>query len=167
MKNPFKLLLIAIMAIFALTAVSCSEDDEPEVEPITKPYAGTFKGTISLNVASQYTYSAEISCTITAGDNETLTVAFPEYSLSGTMMGDMKLGAVTIPGLVYDETKGGFYRSYGGEGLTQTMNGTEYPLNETSTILVKTDGTGGIVIDNPFQLGKMPLPLTSTFTGKR
>lgn len=159
---------MTLFVIPAIGLVSCSDDEEPEVKPsVSEEYAGTYNGTISLNVADQYTYEADIACVITAGDNETITVTLPEYSLAGTMMGDLTLGSVTISGLVYDEAKGGFYRSYGGEGVTQTMNGKAYPLNDPSSILVIKDKNGNLTIENPFTLGKMPLPLAATFTGRK
>lgn len=159
---------MAFMAIPSVSLVSCSNNDEPEIElTFAKEYSGTYNGKITLNVADQYSYDADISCIITTGDNETITVSFPEYSLSGTMMGDMTLGSVIISNLVYDEAKGGFLRNYGGEGITQTMNGTSYPLNDPSSILVAKDKNGNLTIENSFTLGKMPLPLTATFEGRK
>lgn len=162
------LMSMAVLAMPSLCLVSCSNDDEPEIEPtLAEQYSGTYNGTITLNVAGQYSYAAEISCVITESDNETITVSFPEYSLEGTMMGDMTLGNVTISNLVYDEAKGGFYRNYGGEGISQTMNGTTYPLNDPSSITVTKDKEGNLTVENPFKLGKMPLPLTATFEGRK
>lgn len=170
MKETFGTLLLsmAFLAIPSMTLVSCSHDDEPDIELTpAKEYSGTYNGTITLNVAGQYSYNADITCVITEGGDETITITFPEYSLAGTMMGDMTLGSVTVGNLTYDESKGGFFRSYGGEGITQTMNGTAYPLNVPSSILVVREKDGKITIENPFTLGKMPLPLTATFSGKK
>lgn len=159
------------MALFAISGtglVACSSDYEPETkQSLAEEYSGTYNGTITLNVAGQYSYDADISCVVTAGDDETITVSFPEYSIAGTMMGDMTLGTVTIAGITYDETKGGFYSNYGGEGVTQTMNGKSYPLNDPSSILVVKNKNGNLTIENPFTLGKMPLPLTATFEGRK
>ena len=160
------LMPLALFAIFGIVFPSCS--DEPQKQTtLSEEYAGTYSGTITLNVAGQYAYDADISCVITRGDDETITIAFPEYSLAGTMMGDMTLGAVTVAGLAYDETKGGFFRDYGGSGITQTMNGNTYPLNDPSSILAAKDKDGNLTIENPFTLGKMPLPLTATFKGRK
>lgn len=159
---------MVFLAIPSVSLVSCSCDDEPEIDrTLAEEYSGTYNGTITLNVADKYSYDADISCTITTSDNETITVSIPEYSLTGTLMGDMKLGSVTISNLVYDESKGGFYRNYGGEGITQTMNGTSYPLNDPSSIIITNDQNGNLIIENPFTLGKMPMPLTATFEGRK
>lgn len=177
MKN-LKRILCGFAAVAALLSFSsCSdENDEPETPSITDKYVGKFNGTISLTVADQFTYDADIAVTISASDDETISVTFPSYSLTETMMGDLTLGTVTITGLEYDEAKGGFYRSYGGEGITQhfkaeqngtVLNDKDFPLNDPSSILVTVGENGKIVIENPFKLGAMPLPLTARFEGTK
>lgn len=150
------------------------EDSTPS---ITEGYTGQFEGTIELTVGGAFTYQADMTVTVTAGeDGSTIDIHYPQYSLAGTMMGDLTLGELTIADLQYDESRNGFYRSYGGEGLTQHFkaekDGTvtmdaDYPLNDPSTILVTLSDDGTLSIENPFKLGAMPLPLTSKFTGTR
>ena len=160
-------MLVTFVSMACGCLTSCSDNDEPKHEPSpAEQYSGTYSGTYTLNVAGRFSYDTDIKCTVTEGENGTVSVTIPEYSLKGTMMGDMTLGELTVTGLVYDESKDGFFRSYGGEGLTQTMNGTTYPLNDPSSILVVKDENGNVTIENPFTLGKMPLPLTATFAGK-
>lgn len=166
MKKAVKtfFLSMALVAVPSVAMVSCSKSSEPEVSvSLSEEYSGIYDGTISLNVTDQYSYKAALSNVIIKGDNETISVSLPEYSLAGTMMGDMTLGTLTIDGLKYDEAKGGFYRNYGGEGILQTMNGTTYPLNPPAYILVVKDTYGNLTIENSFMLGKMPLPFTATF----
>lgn len=138
-------------------------------------FAGVYAGTQTMTVGGQWQYSAEISYTLTAEEDGTLTVAIPEYSLTGTMMGDLTLGAVTIKGLEYDEEKGGFYRFYANTGMTQhfkavnngqTTMDKDYDLGGESSILVKLDGNS-ITVENPFKLGAMPFPLTGDFKGTK
>lgn len=166
MKKALKILTFVVASAMTVTMVSCS-DDEPKNEPtLSETYAGTYNGTMTLNVAGQYSYDADMSVMIVAADPGTITVSIPDYTLTGTMMGDIELGEITIAGLVYNEDKGGFYRDCGGEGLTQSMNGVSYPLNAPSSILVVRDNDGNLTVDFPFTLGKMPLPLTATFKSK-
>lgn len=138
-------------------------------------YAGAFKGTQTLTVGGMYTYSTEVTYTITAEADGTLSVSIPEYSLTNTMMGDLTLGSLTIKGLAYDEAKGGFYRLYANDGLKQhfkAVNGgnttmdKDYDLGGSSNILI-TLSDKGIEVDNPFKLGAMPLPLTAAFSGEK
>ena len=168
--------LFAAVAVFVcLFLGSCSDDSEPK-SVFASGYTGVHTGTMTLNVADRFNYEAVMDVAVTGNeDTKTLTVNLPEYTLTGTMIGDITIGALTIDGLVWNEELGGYYRSYGGQGLTMhfkaVQNGTttmdnDYPLNETSTILVRIDSDGKLVMDNPFQLGAMPLPLTATFKAK-
>ncbi len=151
------------------------EDETPQ--SIAAPFAGVWKGTVKLTVGGAYTYSAEISVTVTANQSDgTISVNYPQYYLSGTMMGDLTLGAVTIDSLQWDEAKGGFYRSYGGQGIKQhflaekggsVSMDNDYPLNDPSSILVTRSEDGKLKIENPFKLGAMPLPLSSAFEGTK
>lgn len=82
-------------------------------------------------------------------------------------MGDLTLGSYVVKGLIYDETRGGFYRDYKGDGLsfhftamqggTKTMDG-EYAFNSErdNNILVKYNGSNVESIVNTFQMGAMP-----------
>mgnify|MGYP000001751759 CR=1 FL=1 len=150
---------------------------ETLAEPtMAEKFAGAYTGSQSLTVGGMWTYSTTITCTLTAEADGTLTASFPEYTLPGTQMGDLTLGALTITGLEYDEAQGGFYRNYGGQGLTQHFysetNGTpgfnqDYPLNDPSSILIVADGENGIKITNPFKLGAMPFPLEAKFEGSK
>lgn len=168
MKKATKTLILsmALLAIPSFALVSCSENSEPEVSAaISERYSGIYDGTILINVSDQYSYNVALSNVTIKGSNETIAVSFPEYTLPGTMMGEMTFGSLTIDGLKYDESKGGFYRNYGGAGISQTMNGTTYPLNPPASILVVKDADGNLTIENSFILGKMPLPFTATFKG--
>lgn len=170
MKKVIRALLLsmAFLAVPNVILISCSSGDEPEFQPThAQEYSGTYNGTVTLNVAGQYSYEADISCVITSGANETITVSFPEYSLADTVMGDITLGSITISNLVYEESKGNFCRNYGGEGITETMNGIPYPLNDPSSITVAKDKDVNLTIENLFTLGKMPMPLTATFKGRK
>lgn len=170
MEKLLKMMLmpLALYVVLGMSLTSCSNDDEPEVKmSISEEYSGTYNGKITLNVAGKYSYDADITCIVTSAGSDVINVSIPEYSLSGTMMGDMTLGSVSITGLVYDEAKGCFFREYGGEGISQTMNGKSYPLNEPSSMQVVKDENGTLIIDNPFTLGKMPLPLSARFEGSK
>lgn len=137
--------------------------------------AGTYTGTNTVVVGGQFTYTAETSVVITANEDGTVNFTWQEYMLGGTVMGDLTLGTCTISNIAYDEDKGGFYRDYSNDGLTQhfkaEQGGTatmdkDYALGATSTILIeKTDA--GIKVSNPFKLGAMPFPITASYEGKK
>lgn len=137
--------------------------------------AGTYTGTNTVVVGGQFTYTAETSVVITVNEDGTVNFTWQEYMLGGTVMGDLTLGTCTISNIAYDEDKGGFYRDYSNDGLTQhfkaEQDGTatmdkDYALGATSTILIeKTDA--GIRVSNPFKLGAMPFPITASYEGKK
>lgn len=133
--------------------------------------AGTYNGTVSLTIGGQFTYSTGIAVVITANADGTINFSYPEYSLKGTMMGDLTLGAYTVSNIAYDEAKGGFYRDYSDDGIKQHFTSTsgmnnDYVLGKTSTLLITAEGSS-ITVANPFKLGNMPLPIVANFTGSK
>lgn len=102
-----------------------------------------------------------------------LDVAMHDYSLSGTVMGDLIIGGYTVKGLVYDESKGGYYRDYAADGLkmhfTAAQDGvvtmdSDYILSSgNQNLLVKMDGASITYALNNFQPGAMPFPISATF----
>lgn len=142
------------------------EVSEPSMAEV---YAGDYTGTNSLNVGGMFNYSAQVSCHITANADGTINFTWDQYSIPGTQMGDLTLGTCTIANIAYDEAQGVFYRDYSNDGIKQhftavgSMNmDNDYVLGSTSTITIKKTADG-IEVTNPFKLGAMPLPLTSTF----
>lgn len=174
-----KQLLYSLMAFAVVTVslASCSQDkDEPKQPSLTNEYVGEFSGEITLNIAGQYDYVTDIRILISEGENETLSVTFPEYALSNTLMGDITMGSLKLENVNYDSSKGGYYLNYGDLGLSQYFkaerNGTvtmdsEYPLNPSSDILITKNDDGEIRVVNSFRIGSMPMPITATFIGQR
>lgn len=137
---------------------------------------GTYNGTIEVTVGGQFTYAAENDAvTVTRNADGSLKVALSGYSLTGTMMGDLTIGSLTIDNIAYDEAKQAYYRNYSQDGLTRhftaAQNGqatmdNDYPLGETSEITLKFDGDN-VQIQNDFKLGAMPFPLAAKYTGSK
>lgn len=141
-------------------------------------YVKAVSGGISVSVGGAYTYDNK-SVTYQVrkymdGNVEKVDVEVPTYALEGTIMGDLTLGSYVVKGLTYDETRGGFYRDYKGDGLsfhftamqggTKTMDG-DYAFNSErdNHILVKYNGSNVESIVNTFQMGAMPFGIVSTF----
>ena len=176
MKQSKQLLYsLMALALAAISLTSCSKDkDEPKQTSLTDEYVGEFSGQLTLNIAGQYDYDTDIKILISKEENETLSVTFPEYTISNTLMGDITIGSLTLENLTYDSSKGGFYLNYGEAGIRQYFkaekNGTvtmdsEYSLNAPSDILVTMNEDGEITVVNSFRIGTMPMPITATFTG--
>ena len=174
-KHLLYSLMALVMATISLT--SCSQDkDEPKQPSFTDEYVGEFSGKLTLNIAGQYDYGTDIRIIISEGEDETLSITFPEYELSNTLMGDITMGSLTLENLTYDSSKGGFYLDYGEAGISQYFkadrNGTvtmdsDYQLNAPSDILVTKGEDGKIKIVNSFRIGAMPMPITATFIGQK
>lgn len=147
------------------------EEDDEETDGI----AGSYNGTQSVTIGDMFTYTADIAVEVTENEDGTINVAYPEYSIAGTMMGDLTISPVTIPNIPFDEAKNAYYLNYSSLGLTQHFKAeqdgqvsmdADYPLGDLSEITVEQTADG-IKITNPFKLGKMPLSLTSSFEGKK
>ena len=178
MKHSKHLLYVLMaFAMVTISLTSCSQDrDEPKQPSLTDEYVGEFSGRLTLNIAGQYDYDADIRILVSEGENETLNVTFPEYALSNTLMGNITMGIVTLENLTYDSSKGGFYLDYGEAGINQYFkaerNGTvtmdnEYQLNAPSDIFISKGEDGKINVVNSFRIGAMPMPITATFIGPK
>lgn len=139
-------------------------------------FTGDFTGINTCVVGNMFTYtSGDSTYNIQEEADGTLTVNVPEFSLAGTVMGDLTLGAYTVKGLTFDETAGTWGKNYGDDGLTMTFkamqNGTAtmdnvYPFKTGSEITLAKSETG-ITITNKFQIGNMPFELVVTFDGTK
>lgn len=97
-----------------------------------------------------------------------LDIAIHDYSLTGTVMGDITLGAYTIRGLVYDESRKAYCRDYSQDGLSfhfTTSGGidNDYTFSKKGNILVKMSGADIAYAENDYQPGSMPFPICSKF----
>lgn len=143
-------------------------------------YVKAVSNQLSVTVGGMYTYNNDnVTYNVRKyvdGDVEKLDVEVPEYTLDGTIMGDLTLGSYVIKGLVYDESKGGFWRDYKDDGLTfhfkavsggQTTMDNDYAFNSSkdNNILVAYTGNNVSSIVNTFQMGAMPFSIVSTFGG--
>lgn len=143
-------------------------------------YVKAVSNQLSVTVGGMYTYTNDnVTYNVRKyvdGDVEKLDVEVPEYTLDGTIMGDLTLGSYVIKGLVYDESRGGFWRDYKDDGLSfhfkavsggQTTMDNDYTFNSSkdNNILVAYEGNNVSSIVNTFQMGAMPFSIVSTFGG--
>lgn len=141
-------------------------------------YLKAISGAINVSVGGVYNYSNDnVTYKLrkyTDGSVEKVDVEVPTYTLDNTIMGNITLGSYVIKGLAYSEEKGGFYHDYKGDGLsfhfmaesggTKTMDGIyQFNPEKENNILVVYSGSQITSIENAFQVGAMPFPITSTF----
>lgn len=133
--------------------------------------SGTYQGPITVVVGGAYTYSYDnVTYDLTFAD-ESLSVTAHEFTLTGTMMGDLTLGTMVIEGLTYDAELGGYYRDYKGSDdvtlyLKAVANGETtidniFRFERLGNILVTANETGYHVVNN-MQPGAMPFPIAAT-----
>lgn len=134
---------------------------------------GTYSGAVTMVIGGQFTYNTTASCTLTTRADGTMDVTINEYKIDNTVMGNLILGSITINGLTYDESKGGYYKDYGSDGLTRhfTVVGNsamdkDYDVSAGSTLLVQATADGIKVVDS-FRMGAMPFPIVATLEGKK
>ena len=139
------------------------------------PIAGTYTGVNSVTVGGQFTYTATISPVIAENADGTINLTWPEFSLPGTIMGDLTLGSYTIPNIPYDGAKGAYYLDYSDKGIKMHLktvsNGAttmdqDYVLGTGSTVTIERSSTG-IKITNPIKPGAMPFPIVAKFEGTK
>lgn len=143
-------------------------------------YVKAVSNAINVSVADKYNYKNDnVTYNVRKymdDDVQKVDVEVPCYTLEGTIMGNLTLGSYTVKGLTYDETRGGFYRDYKDDGLsfhfTAEQNGEktmddDYTFNnqKDNNILVVYKGNQISTIENHFQMGSMPFPIVSTFSG--
>lgn len=139
------------------------------VKPTEQNVSVTVGGSFGPYTNDKVTYDARL---YTEGGEKKLDIAMHEYQLTGTVMGDLTIGAYTVTGLTYDEAKQGYYRDYTNSdvkmhltamnGGNKTIDG-DYSFSKLGNLLVKMDGTSIAYAVNNFQPGNMPFPIESAF----
>lgn len=141
-------------------------------ETIADTFAGTYSGMNDVSINNQWTYSTGIDYVITANQDGTINLQVPEYTLTGTVMGDMTIGAYTVSNIAYDEASKSFVRDYSQDGISlhvkavkdgKTSLDGDYTMGEGCNVVIeKTDE--GLRVVNAFKMGSMPFLIVATFT---
>lgn len=141
-------------------------------ENIADTFAGTYSGMNDVSINNQWTYSTGIDYVITANQDGTINLQVPEYTLTGTVMGDMTIGAYTVSNIAYDEASKSFVRDYSQDGISlhvkavkdgKTSLDGDYTMGEGCNVVIeKTDE--GLRVVNAFKMGSMPFLIVATFT---
>jgi len=121
--------------------------------------AGNYTGTTSLKVGSAMGpfVSATVGYTITANNDGSINVTASEEKYTGvTMMNNLTLGTYTVKNLAYDKATNSFSRDYSEDGIK---------VHFKMTVTLAEDGT--LTITNNYKVGRMPFPISATYTGKK
>ncbi|WP_455092070.1 calycin-like domain-containing protein [Prevotella jejuni] len=140
--------------------------------------AGSYTGTTSLKVSvvpGSFT-SATVEYKVTANEDGSINVTASEEKYTGvTMMNNLTLGTYTVKNLAYDKATNSFSRDYSEDGIKVHFKATggmmerdeDYAFGKTSKMTVTLAEDGTLTITNNYQVGRMPFPISSTYTGKK
>lgn len=152
--------LFASMMLFAgLTAAftSCSDDDnnEPEI-PAAKSVAGTYTGDMSCTVMGDESTFEDMTFTVTATDDATVTVKIPTFGNP-----PMQVPAFDIQGVKVFGTDGTY-------SLADTdFQGTTAAGREFSGTLQGSFTDQNLTIRFSLNYGAMPMPMSCAFSAPK
>ena len=140
--------------------------------------AGNYTGTTSLNVGGMFGpfTSATVEYKVTANEDGSINVTASEEKYTGvTMVGNLTLGTYTVKNLAYDKATNSFSRDYSEDGIKVFFKsdnigkkeGEDYAFGKTSKMTVTLAEDGTLTITNKYKVGKMPFPISATYTGKK
>lgn len=140
--------------------------------------AGTYTGTTSLKISlvpGSFT-SATVEYKVTANEDGSINVTASEEKYTGVpMVGNLTLGTYTVKNLAYDKATNSFSRDYSEDGIKVHFKATggmmerdeDYAFGKTSKMTVTLAEDGTLTITNNYQIGRMPSPISATYTGKK
>ena len=140
--------------------------------------AGNYTGTTSLTVGGVFGpfTSATVEYKVTANEDGSINVTASEEKYTGvTVAGNLTLGTYTVKNLAYDKATNSFSRDYSEDGIKVFFKsdnigkkeGEDYAFGKTSKMTVTFAEDGTLTITNKYKVGKMPFPISATYTGKK
>lgn len=140
--------------------------------------AGNYTGTTSLKVGGMFGpfTSATVGYKVTANEDGSINVTASEEKYTGvTMVGNLTLGTYTVKNLAYDKATNSFSRDYSEDGIKVFFKsdnigkkeGEDYAFGKTSKMIVTLAEDGTLTITNNYKVGRMPFPISATYTGKK
>ena len=147
---------------------------------LTDNFVGSYKGEDKISVGGLFSYTSSEAVTykVTANEDGTVNLTVPEETFKKTMMGNLTLSSYTISKIPYDESKKAFIKAYKDDNIKfhfiiKDDNGAvtsakEYTFDSRICKVTITKGADGkLTVSNTYQMGKMPFPISGTFTGTK
>ena len=147
---------------------------------LTDNFVGSYKGEDKISVGGLFSYTSSEAVTykVTANEDGTVNLTVPEETFKKTMMGNLTLSSYTISKIPYDESKKAFIKAYKDDNIKFHLiikddNGAvtsdnEYTFDSRICKVTITKGADGkLTVSNTYQMGKMPFPISGTFTGTK
>ena len=171
MAGPMTSIRISVTGLMGGTTIVWKNGKAPE----DVKFSGTYMGENVLTVKGMGSYTnsnAGHSFWINADGTYSIMILGQKYA--GTPMGDLTISPYTINNLTYDETTKSFSKDYTADAIKVKLKGVQdgevkidgqYQL-KGATIKATFDGNGNLKVENNFQPGNMPMPITGVFNGK-
>ncbi len=155
--KQIKFLFAAIMAIVCMTVFSsCSDDkDEPSI-PAAKTIQGSYKGNMDCSVMGSVSTFENMTFTITANDETTVTVVLPAFGEAPMALPSITISNVKVTeanGVVTINTTEVSGQTDAGKNYTCTLSGSM----ENNTLNIKFN----------LQYGAMPMPMICSSTAQK
>ena len=143
--------------VFMVSFTACSDDDDKDsVTPAAKSVAGTYKGDMSCSVMGQASTFEDMTFTLTATDDATVTLQISEFGSE-----PMKVPTITIPAIKVAGSDGTYaLQKTNFEG--SASNGKTY-----SGVVEGSFADSKLTIDFRLQYGAMPMPMICSFTAPK
>lgn len=194
MKKIFTLVIVSFLSVLAVQAqkvvinktdgsqVIYQADEVKDIQfaPLTlaDTYAGSYKGFDNVNVMFSYKSSEEVVYKVTANGDGTINLIVPEVTYKKTVMGNLTLGTYTIKNIPYDETQKAFVKAYKDDNIKfhfikkkddgSVISDQEYTFNnEKCKVVISKEADGKLKVENTYQLGRMPFPISGSFMGTK
>lgn len=147
---------------------------------LTDNFVGSYKGEDKISVGGLFSYTSSEAVTykVTANEDGTVNLTVPEETFKKTMMGNLTLSSYTISKIPYDESKKAFIKAYKDDKIKfhliikddkgAVTSDKEYTFDSRICKVTITKGADGkLTVSNTYQMGKMPFPISGTFTGTK
>ena len=147
---------------------------------LTDNFVGSYKGEDKMSVGGLFSYTSSEAVTykVTANEDGTVNLTVPEETFKKTMMGNLTLSSYTISKIPYDESKKAFIKAYKDDKIKfhliikddkgAVTSDKEYTFDSRICKVTITKGADGkLTVSNTYQMGKMPFPISGTFTGTK
>lgn len=196
MKKFFTLAIVSLLSTAAVQAqkvvinkadgtqvtFQASEITNVQFVPVslTDNFVGSYKGEDKISVGGLFSYTSSEAVTykVTANEDGTVNLTVPEETFKKTMMGNLTLSSYTISKIPYDESKKAFIKAYKDDKIKfhliikddkgAVTSDKEYTFDSRICKVTITKGADGkLTVSNTYQMGKMPFPISGTFTGTK
>ena len=196
MKKFFTLVIVSLLSAVAVQAqkvvinkadgskVTFRADEIQSVQfapaSVADQFVGSYKGTDKISVGGLFSYTSSEAVTykVTANEDGTVNLTVPEETFKKTMMGNLTLSSYTISKIPYNESEKAFIKAYKDDNIKfhfiikdddgAVTSDKEYTFDSRICKVTITKGADGkLTVSNTYQMGKMPFPISGTFTGTK